>query len=86
MLPMAILKPSEIAAMAQDSKRLEDAFAAAEKSYTEVKGSRGVKEHKRTHRPQYRFHYPLTAERTHRVSFRYFLRDIMRIILKARLP
>ena len=31
------LEPSEIAAMAQDSKRLEDAFAAAEKSYTEVK-------------------------------------------------
>ena len=33
------LEPSEIAAMAQDSKRLEDAFAAAEKSYTEVKGA-----------------------------------------------
>ena len=31
------LEPSEIAAMAQDSKRLEDAFAAAEKSYNEVK-------------------------------------------------
>lgn len=33
------LEPSEIAAMAQDSKRLEDAFAAAEKSYNEVKGA-----------------------------------------------
>ena len=33
------LEPSEIAAMAQDSKRLEDDFAAAEKSYTEVKGA-----------------------------------------------
>ena len=31
------LEPSEIAAMAQDSKRLEDAFAAAQKSYNEVK-------------------------------------------------
>lgn len=31
------LEPSEIAAMAQDSKRLEDDFAAAEKSYNEVK-------------------------------------------------
>ena len=33
------LEPSEIAAMAQDSKRLEDDFAAAEKSYNEVKGA-----------------------------------------------
>jgi hypothetical protein len=33
------LEPSEIAAMAQDSKRLEDAFAAAEKSYNVVKGA-----------------------------------------------
>ena len=33
------LEPSEIAAMAQDSKRLEDAFAAAQKSYNEVKGA-----------------------------------------------
>ncbi|WP_418851649.1 hypothetical protein [Prevotella sp.] len=31
------LEPSEIAAMAQDSKRLEDDFAAAQKSYDEVK-------------------------------------------------
>lgn len=31
------LEPSEIAAMAQDSKRLEDDFAAAQKSYNEVK-------------------------------------------------
>lgn len=31
------LEPSEIAAMAQDSKRLEDDFAAAHKSYNEVK-------------------------------------------------
>lgn len=31
------LEPSEIAAMAQDSKRLTDDFAAAEKSYNEVK-------------------------------------------------
>lgn len=30
------LEPSEIAAMAQDSKRLEDDFAAAQKSYNEV--------------------------------------------------
>ena len=37
------LEPSEIAAMAQDSKRLEDAFAAAEKSYTEVKGAELLK-------------------------------------------
>ena len=37
------LEPSEIAAMAQDSKRLEDAFAAAEKSYTEVKGAEVLK-------------------------------------------
>lgn len=33
------LEPSEIAAMAQDSKRLEDDFAAAQKSYDEVKGA-----------------------------------------------
>ena len=31
------LEPSEIAAMTQDSKRLEDDFAAAQKSYNEVK-------------------------------------------------
>ena len=31
------LEPSEIAAMAQDSKRLEDDFSAAQKSYNEVK-------------------------------------------------
>ena len=37
------LEPSEIAAMAQDSKRLEDAFAAAEKSYKEVKGAEVLK-------------------------------------------
>lgn len=37
------LEPSEIAAMAQDSKRLEDDFAAAEKSYNEVKGSEVLK-------------------------------------------
>ena len=37
------LEPSEIAAMAQDSKRLEDAFAAAEKSYNEVKGTEVLK-------------------------------------------
>jgi hypothetical protein len=40
------LEPSEIAAMAQDSKRLEDAFAAAEKSYTEVKGAEVLKDTK----------------------------------------
>lgn len=33
------LEPSEIAAMAQDSKRLEDDFAAAQKSYNEVKNA-----------------------------------------------
>ena len=33
------LEPSEIAAMAQDSKRLEDDFAAAQKSYSEVKNA-----------------------------------------------
>lgn len=37
------LEPSEIAAMAQDSRRLEDAFAAAEKSYNEVKGAEVLK-------------------------------------------
>lgn len=37
------LEPSEIAAMAQDSKRLEDDFAAAEKSYNEVKDSEVLK-------------------------------------------
>jgi hypothetical protein len=37
------LEPSEIAAMAQDSKRLEDDFAAAEKSYDEVKDSEVLK-------------------------------------------
>ena len=40
------LEPSEIAAMAQDSKRLEDAFAAAEKSYNEVKGAEVLKDTK----------------------------------------
>lgn len=37
------LEPSEIAAMAQDSKRLEDAFAAAQKSYNEVKDAEVLK-------------------------------------------
>ena len=37
------LEPSEIAAMAQDSKRLIDDFAAAEKSYNEVKGAEVLK-------------------------------------------
>lgn len=37
------LEPSEIAAMAQDSKRLKDAFAAAEKSYNEVKDAEVLK-------------------------------------------
>ena len=37
------LEPSEIAAMAQDSKRLEDAFSAAQKSYDEVKGAEILK-------------------------------------------
>ncbi len=37
------LEPSEIAAMAQDSKRLADDFAAAEKSYNEVKGAEVLK-------------------------------------------
>ena len=37
------LEPSEIAAMAQDSKRLEDDFAAAQKSYNEVKDAEGLK-------------------------------------------
>lgn len=37
------LEPSEIAAMAQDSKRLTDDFAAAEKSYNEVKGAEVLK-------------------------------------------
>ena len=40
------LEPSEIAAMAQDSKRLEDAFAAAEKSYNEVKDAEVLKDTK----------------------------------------
>ena len=37
------LEPSEIAAMAQDSKRLEDDFAAAQKSYNEVKDAKVLK-------------------------------------------
>lgn len=37
------LEPSEIAAMAQDSKRLTDDFAAAEKSYNEVKRAEVLK-------------------------------------------
>ena len=37
------LEPSEIAAMTQDSKRLADDFAAAEKSYNEVKGAEVLK-------------------------------------------
>lgn len=37
------LEPSEIAAMAQDSKRLTDDFAAAEKSYNEVKEAEVLK-------------------------------------------
>ncbi len=40
------LEPSEIAAMAQDSKRLEDDFAAAEKSYNEVKDAEVLKDTK----------------------------------------
>ena len=37
------LEPSEIAAMAQDSKRLEDDFSAAQKSYNEVKDAEVLK-------------------------------------------
>lgn len=37
------LEPSEIAAMAQDSQRLEDDFAAAQKSYNEVKEAEVLK-------------------------------------------
>lgn len=40
------LEPSEIAAMAQDSKRLEDDFAAAQKSYNEVKNTEVLKDTK----------------------------------------
>lgn len=40
------LEPSEIAAMAQDSKRLEDDFAAAQKSYNEVKDAEVLKDTK----------------------------------------
>ncbi len=40
------LEPSEIAAMAQDSKRLEDDFAAAQKSYNEVKNAEVLKDTK----------------------------------------
>lgn len=40
------LEPSEIAAMAQDSKRLEDDFAAAQKSYNEVNGAEVLKDTK----------------------------------------
>lgn len=40
------LEPSEIAAMAQDSKRLEDDFAAAQKSYNELKDAEVLKDTK----------------------------------------
>ena len=40
------LEPSEIAAMVQDSKRLEDDFAAAQKSYKEVKDAEVLKDTK----------------------------------------
>lgn len=40
------LEPSEIAAMAQDSKRLEDDFAAVQKSYNEVKDAEVLKDTK----------------------------------------
>lgn len=40
------LEPSEIAAMAQDSKRLEDDLAAAQKSYNEVKDAEVLKDTK----------------------------------------
>ena len=40
------LEPSEIAAMAKDSKRLEDDFAAAQKSYNEVKDAEVLKDTK----------------------------------------
>lgn len=40
------LEPSEIAAMAQDSKRLEDDFAATQKSYNEVKDAEVLKDTK----------------------------------------
>ena len=40
------LEPSEIAAMSQDSKRLEDDFAAAQKSYNEVKDAEVLKDTK----------------------------------------
>lgn len=69
--------------MAQDSKRLEDDFAAAQKSYNEVKNAEVLKDTKEltdlntntTSRCQ---------NGTHR-SFRYILKDTMRLIPTARL-
>lgn len=63
------LEPSEIAAMAQDSKRLEDDFAAAEKSYNEVKDAEVLKDTKQLTDLTTAFATTLTTAKTELVTY-----------------
>lgn len=72
------LEPSEIAAMAQDSKRLEDDFAAAQKSYNEVKGAEVLKDTKELTDLKTAF-ATLTTAKTELVTY---LSDISKITIR----
>lgn len=72
------LEPSEIAAMAQDSKRLEDDFAAAQKSYNEVKNAEVLKDTKELTDLNTAF-ATLTSAKTELVTY---LSDISKITIR----
>lgn len=79
------LEPSEIAAMAQDSKRLEDDFAAAQKSYNEVKNAEVLKDTKELTDLNTAF-ATLTSAKTELVTYLSDIsKDTMRLIPTARL-
>lgn len=79
------LEPSEIAAMAQDSKRLEDDFAAAQKSYNEVKDAEVLKDTKELTDLNTAF-ATLTSAKTELIKFLSDIsKDTMRLIPTARL-
>lgn len=79
------LEPSEIAAMAQDSKRLEDDFAAAQKSYNEVKNAEVLANTKELTDLNTAF-ATLTSAKTELVTYLSDIsKDTMRLIPTARL-
>lgn len=79
------LEPSEIAAMAQDSKRLEDDFAAAQKSYNEVKNAEVLKDTKELTDLNAAFATLTTAKTELVTDLSDISKDTMRLIPTARL-